>query len=171
MGDGYDWLPDLIVFSGKGFEIGEYFDFLYDYFKKDFIDEEPILKAKRVKIRSMPPSEGKEGMFWYLTHDHPHGYTRDERWIPNLRRCERIRWIRALIEALEYGAEEVVYWYKQFGREQRLHIALEDFSYFVVLTERESYFVLWTAFPADRRTTVDRKRREYGEYWKSKRRP
>jgi hypothetical protein len=65
--------------------------------------------------------------------------------IPDFRRCERIRWARPLIE---HDAEpDVLVWTEPRGaNDDRIHIYLPDERYLVVLADRGSYILPWTAF-------------------------
>jgi type II secretory pathway component PulM len=85
-------------------------------------------------------SQGKEATFWHLILE---GKDEEER-IPDMRRCERIRWPRPMIEAIEL--DKVHVWRSFRGRNKRIVIAVADYSYVVVLDDREDYALLWTAY-------------------------
>jgi hypothetical protein len=91
--------------------------------------------------------DGKEGTFWHLV-------TRDGAQpvrVYDPRRCERIRWIRCLVDFARANSSSVVVWSKRHRQEDRTMIALSDFSYVVVLIERRTRALLLTAFAVDRR--------------------
>jgi len=67
--------------------------------------------------------------------------------LPDLRRCERIRWPRAIIDAL--GTHRVAAWANERRGDRRVVIALPDFTYAVILADRGDYIMLWTAYSVD----------------------
>ena len=104
--------------------------------------------------------QGKEETFWHWISD---GRVADAR-TPAMRRCERIRWPQATIEAIE--SDKVRVWRNVRGRNDRILIAVDDFSYVVVLDDREDYVLLWTAYFVERSHTRKKLAKEY-EAWKS----
>lgn len=84
--------------------------------------------------------------------------------LPSLRRCERIRWPCAIITAFNSQNENVKYWRNQRKNEERVVLALEDFSYVVILADRGEYVLLWTAYCVERQHQRDKLRREYEAY-------
>lgn len=54
------------------------------------------------------------------------------------------------------------------GKEERIVIALEDFSYVVVLADRRDYILLWTAYCVEREHTRRKLKNEFVTYWKEK---
>jgi hypothetical protein len=114
----------------------------YEQFRADFIDSQPnVFHPKRWAIKRHPVSQGKEATFWHVTST---GTTEDER-IPEMRRMERLGWIRPMIDAIK-RPEAVCSWVEVRNGDLRPNIALPDFSYIVVLSERNDYVMLWTAY-------------------------
>lgn len=91
------WLPDLVLFEDFDGDWGKYLDVIYAYFKKDFADSQPVFRGKRLGLKRHPLSQGKEATFWHMISE---GENEDER-LPDLRRCERIRWPKPTIELPE----------------------------------------------------------------------
>jgi hypothetical protein len=103
--------------------------------------------------------QGKEATFWHLISE---GELESDR-LPDLRRCERIRWPRPVIE---HTTEPVIkVWENERGSEKRVCLWLESAEYLVVLARRKSYVLIWTAFPV---TEAHRKRKLQREYEASK---
>lgn len=172
MVDEHDWLPDLITLADYKGRWEDYIDGLYVLFVDDFVEGAPTLNDKPIVFRrGGEPYEGKEWAFWYLTCDHPRGYREEEDWETNLRRCERISWIRPLIAGYEYGATDVVGWIQIRRGQERLAIALDDFSYIVILRDTSSEFLLITHFFVVEEHERRRYEREYLAYKKDQRRP
>ena len=93
--------------------------------------------------------------FWHIISE---GMTEDER-LPDLRRCERIRWPRPMIEAI--ALSHIKWWRNRRKEEERIVIALDDYSYIVVLADRGDYVLLWTAYCVEQEHTRRKLHREY----------
>lgn len=146
------WLPPLVLFEG---DWEKYLDALYGYFKQDFIDSRPSFKGRRLGLKKHPLNKGKEATFWHFIQE---GSNEDDR-IPDLRRCERIRWPRLVIE---YAEEPVLkIWENTRKSEKRILLWLEEQEYLVVLAERNGYLLPWTAYLV---TKEHRKRKLLKEY-------
>jgi hypothetical protein len=76
-----------------------------------------------------------------------------------LRRCERIRWPRPIIEGVETG--HVRCWKTKAKGKLRVLVALDDFSYVVVLASLRTCVLLFTAYPVERPHRRLKLRREY----------
>lgn len=122
----------------------KYLEALHNRFAQDFVRSKPLLYGKPVGCKRYPIVKGKEATFWHCISE---GEAESER-TPDFRRCERIGWMRPIVE----HAHEVIAWRQSRGREGvRVLLALPDFSYVVVLAERggktgPNYHMLWTAF-------------------------
>jgi hypothetical protein len=137
------WLPPLVLFEQYSGNWRAYEDALYAFFKADFIDSEPSYPGRRWAVKRHPEFQGREATFWHITSE---GEVEAER-TPDLRRCERIRWPRPMIDACR--TDRLRCWpqtrrNRAGGRETRIVIATPDFSYLVILADRESYIMLWT---------------------------
>lgn len=152
------WLPALILLSEYGGNWELYLEAIYEVFKKDFIEFKPQVFKMRIGIKRHPIEKGKEAGFWHLISE---GRVEGER-TPDLRRCERIRWPRPMIEAVNSG--RIKHWKNTSRGDTRIVIALEDFSYIVVLSERKGYFLLWTAYCVERDHRRKKLEREYAEF-------
>lgn len=153
-----DWLPPLVLLTDFGGNWDRYLEEIYQYFWRDFVDSRPQLGGKRFALKRHPLLEGKEATFWHLITSGP---LEDER-LPDLRRCERVRWPRALIEAV--GSVRVRWWRNERQGEARVVISLTDFSYVTVLADRGSYVLLWTAYCVEQEHRREKLRKEWEEY-------
>ena len=111
-------------------------------------------------MKRYPISGGKEATFWHLISE---GKEEENR-IPDMRRCERIRWPRPMIESLE--TNQVRLWRNRRGNSQRIVIAIKDFSYVVILDERKDFVLLWAAYYVERPHSRRKLEKEY-EAWRS----
>jgi len=64
-----------------------------------------------------------------------------------------------MIEAVTGG--RVRCWRNQRNKDARVVIALDDFSYLVVLADRGRYVLLWTAYSVEREHMRRKLRKEY----------
>lgn len=154
------WLPPLFIFKG---DWALYMKALYELFKADFIDTKPTFRGRTLGLKRHPMTEGKEATFWHLIQEGPVEAGR----LPDLQRCERIRWPRPVIDNSEDSSLKV--WMNIRKDETRVLLWLEAEEYLVILAERNGYLLPWTAYVVDR---PHRKRKLLKEFedWK-KRKP
>lgn len=156
-----DWLPARVCLPECGGDWNLYLDVIYRAFRTDFVDTAPLMSGARCGLRHPELIEGKEGTFWHIISE---GLTEEER-IPDLRRCERIRWPRPMIES--HGSNRIRCWRYRRNGDRRISIALQDFTYLLVLVDRGSYVLLLTAFPVEMERRREKLRREYESSVKS----
>lgn len=92
------WLPAFVCVSPWR---SVTYEVLYDIFRTDFLITKPAFEGHAVTI---PPDQedGKEKIFWHLTtKDCPEGR------LPDLRRAERLPWIRPTVESTRSRPEEI----------------------------------------------------------------
>ncbi len=164
------WLPDLVIANNLA-DWQPYQEMLYGIFREDFVDSRPVYKGKPVQIRKYPLDDGKEKAFWHLTTvDYHDGKDRQ----PDIRRCERMKWVRAFIEHSDCNRSEcldcegMLVWIshkhgnsKHGSNKPRVQILLEDEKYMVVLEPRDNYVLLITAFYLDRPHSLNKVMRDY----------
>ena len=132
-------------------------------FKVDFIDSRPFYNGKRVGLKRYPLSQGKEATFWHFISE---GSSEKDR-IPDMRRCERIRWPRPIIE--HSGERVLKVWKNRRNGETRICLWLEAEEYLVILAERKDHVMPWTAYMVDKDHRKQKLQKEYDEYWRGKR--
>lgn len=161
------WLPDLEYFSDYDNNWSDYQNALYAVFSSDFIASRPVFEGKQVNIRKHPIEYGKEEAFFHVTCQ---DYTKQNDRVPDLRRCERIRWIRAFIE--NYGCDcslcddcsGIKVWSEPYKNTSRVHLLFEEERYIVILERRESYCLLITAFYIEYDHTLAKYVKRYTKY-------
>lgn len=158
-----DWLPPLITLDSCNGDWARYVEEIYAQFKRDFVDARPIYNGIRLGLRKHPVVQGKETTFWHLISE---GKTEEDR-IPDLRRCERIGWVRPLIEQAG-KRKDIKVWKQERNGKTNIAIALDDFSYIVFLGERTSdtgnYLIPLTAYHVESQKKRDKYRKEFEEY-------
>lgn len=109
-------------------------------------------KIKALKAaHGLPPESKRKGYgFWHLISEAPDQGNRDEdERIPDLRRCERVRWVAWCIQnAHEAGFS---WWENERGRETHVVIWAEEHDFAVVLAKRLTqqgprFYLLKTAY-------------------------
>lgn len=149
------WLPDLILMTAFGGNWERFFSAVYAAFEQDFVLNKPVFRGKRLGLKRHPEYDGKSATFWHMIST---GEVEEER-EPDLRRCERIRWPRPIIE--NDSAPELKVWAEPRGKQQRIHIWFEAEGYLVVLDDRGDYILPWTAFFIEH----EHQRRKYTKRW------
>lgn len=165
MNNAPEWLPPLIRLDEFGGEWSQYIEAVYAYFRADFLDSQARYGKKAIRLKRHPLLDGKEATFWHITSE---GKEEDKR-VPDLRRCERIRWPRPVIE--NHNHKSIRCWSNtrtSAGRrnERRIVLWLYDDDYVVVLADRGRYALLWTAYYVSWAHTRRKLLREYDEYMK-----
>ena len=138
------WLPELIRFEDYGGNWTTYVEAVYLRFHRDFIETQPKFNGCWVRCRRDPLAQGKEAGFWHCTSA---GKDEAQR-TPELRRMERIGWVRAIIEHADDPMLSL--WVRKEDAESRWHLWFRE-EFMVVLGERprpdgRRYFQLITAF-------------------------
>jgi len=148
-----DWLPALIPLSDSGGDWSRYVEAIYSAFRADFVEHHPQFEGRRGAFKRHPMIDGKEATFWHLISE---GKEESDR-VPDLRRCERIRWPRPIVER---SPADVRVWRSERPGDRRIVMALDDFSYVVVLADRGEYVILWTAYCVEQQHRREKLRRE-----------
>jgi len=153
-------LPDLILLEDYNNNWEQYIETIYRIFNQDIKSNQFKYKGKRISLKKHPCYKGKEKSFWHLTSL---GDIEEER-MPDIRRCERICWIRYIIDNRS----------KDFIKERKnirnnkinICLALESFDYIVILGQRKDYFVLLSAYPIEHSWRRNKFEKEYNDYKK-----
>jgi hypothetical protein len=148
------WLPDLLLLADCDDDWQRYEDEVYSIFYTDFIESHPHVENTSVHIAKQL-IDGKERTFWHCIQE---GQIEDLR-KPDLRRCERIRWIRAILE--NANNPSIKRWQTQKGRHIRQLLWLESAEFLVVLEKRKTDWLLWTAYCTTWPHTKRKLRQEY----------
>ena len=144
-----EWLPALIEMSLWNEEV---LAGLYAVFRNDFIDNPPRYQGGEVWF--FPERErDKELIFWHLTEREDPPGTGNR--LPDFRRCERLRWARALFDHCH--DPQVKAWdYEEGDGNVHTYLWLEDFDYVVVMKRypdgrRRLLTAFWVEYESKRR--------------------
>lgn len=153
-----DSFPDLISLADCGSDWSVYEDELYRIYMEDVVRAGHRFRGRRVSCQFRPEVNGKGFAFWHLITE---GDAEEER-MPDLRRCERIRFVGWILRNAE--TDDRIRWWRN-RRGKRVHVVLwlweQDFA--VVLAERENYYLLKTAYvvASNRARSFEREWRAY----------
>ena len=157
-----DWLPELVLFENYDGNWEKYLSAIYEFFCEDFVKSKPSYRGIKLSLKRHPMIDGKEATFWHIITS---GKSEDER-IPDLRRCERIKWPKPIIENDKDPVLKV--WQNKRKTDTRIILWFEDEDYLVVLNERKGYILLWTAYLITQNHQKRKLKKEYEAYIKSK---
>jgi hypothetical protein len=155
--DHIEWLPPIVTLADCGGSWEDYLESQYQRFRTDLIHSKPtVFHPRNWALKRHPVSQGKEATFWHVTSE---GKTEENR-TPDMRRMERVGWIRPMIDAYN-DPERVCCWPTQRKGESRPNLAVPDFSYVLVLEEHPTYVMLWTAFHIEHKYQREKFRRQW----------
>ena len=146
--------PDLVLFTAFGGDWAAYETELHRIFIAELANGGVHYDRLRVGCRRHPEAAGKWASFWHLVQE---GRVEDDR-TPDLRRCERVRWVRWMIENAATHAE-IDAWENTRGTEVNRLLWFRE-EYLVVLGQRQGYWLLRTAYCTDKRGRIAQLRKE-----------
>ena len=157
-----DWLPVLVEVDWNRF--AESVDRAYAVFLADFghASRRPLFQNRRLGLKHHPEIEGKSATFWHFVTE---GSDESKR-TPDRERLERIGWPGAMVVEAGRQPPRVRVWSTRRGSAVRWVIALEDFSYVVILDDRGEFLLPWTAFPVVQEHRRTKLRKEY-DAWRA----
>jgi len=157
--------PALLRFDG---DWPSYEDAVYEAFLESFVRPSIEFQGCPVSAPYRPESRGKHFSFWHVISEAPHPSNRneDDR-IPNIKRCERIRWIAWAIEQANTGQNNVSWWENQRGRDTHIVIWVERWDFAVILGKRQNYYVLKTAYCDLRPSRRQAFEKERAAFWQN----
>ncbi|MEZ4299027.1 MAG: hypothetical protein R3B70_29025 [Polyangiaceae bacterium] len=140
----FSWLPPLLEVDWNDYAAT--IERAYSIFEQDFGQEEtrPHFLGRVLRLKRHPLYLGKSATFWHFVTQGSDEANRE----PVRERLERIAWPRALIVNAHDG-DRVCRWAAVRKGETRWHLTLPDFSYLVVLADRGSFLLPWTAYPVE----------------------
>ena len=152
------WIPELV--SCADLEQWEkYYNEIYAIFHRDFVESHPLFEEKEVCIRRYPIEYGKEEAFFHVTCQ---DYLKSNDRSPDIRRCERIKWVRSFIEnytcdpSLCIDCDGIKVWSEPYKNTSRVYLLSEEEWYVVIVERRKRYVLLITAYYIDYDHTMDK---------------
>ena len=154
--------PALLPFES---DWAEYEEAVYEVFLDTFVRPDIHFLGWRVSAPYRPETRGKHFSFWHVISKAPHPKNRneDDR-VPDIQRCERIRWIAWAIQQADAEEEGVSWWENKRGPDIHVVIWVEELDYAVILGKRRDYYVLKTAYcnlGSGRRRAFEKERQKF----------
>jgi len=159
-----EWIPACIELNDSGGDWKKYLEIVYQRYCNDLVFHKVQFLDGFVAVRKMPETDGKGYGFWHCISE---GHEEQQR-IPDMERCKRIGWIRAIIE----HAKDVDCWQNLRGSE-RNHLLWYKEQYLVIIAERKAktegkkYYLLKTAYCTTGTKRVETLRKERDSYKKT----
>ena len=154
-------LPNLILLEDHWWNWNNYLSAIYKAFKIDFVDSKPNdIEWKRIWLKKHPVIKNMEATFWHFISE----WTTEEERTPDIRRCERIKWSRPIID--NYDCNDVKFWKNTRWKSTRICLCYWDWEYLVILDERENYVLPWTAYFVEKQHTKKKLEKEYNNWHK-----
>lgn len=166
-------LPDIIPCQNL-LDWNGYLENLYDtVFVPDFLNSCPKFKGLRVFIRKEPRDGRWEHGFTHMTHEDYRHTSRDPNdRVPDLRRTERLNWVRKIIErypcAVENSCGEIWYWEEMFRGRVRCNLLYASEKFLIVLEKAKDVYFIITSFYLDTDWAFEKRRRKYEKYKQQK---
>ncbi|HEX8043210.1 hypothetical protein [Candidatus Deferrimicrobium sp.] len=151
--------PDIFPFHGNW---QTYVEELYTIYINEIVNINLSYDGFPIRFRFHPLTRGKGYGFWHIIQE---GSIEEER-EPDLRRCERIRWISWIIRNANNNAV-ISIWEETRGTETNVILWIEEKNYLVILEKRYGYYLLKTAYYTERRHKIETLKKNRDAYWKS----
>lgn len=142
--------PALMSINAFGGDWAAYEDAIYAEYLATVAHAGLRFQAAPVKVRFMPETRRKGYGFWHLISEAPDPNNRNEAdRIPDLARCERIRWVAWCIQ--QAGQAGFSWWENQRRGETHVVVWAEEHDFAVILAKRDTaagarFYLLKTAY-------------------------
>lgn len=121
----------------------EYFDFLNNLFKKEFLEDKIYFKNKIVEVSQQLSEDGKLERFWHIISKTD--YAKQTKTWPDLERCNAIFYIQPLIEACQKCKNRLVFSRKEKNK-YKTYIWCTDKNIMIVLEKHHNKYIFITCF-------------------------
>jgi hypothetical protein len=161
------WMPPIIKLSDFGGDWKSYDDYLYSIFYSDFFHTRVKFRDKTLRIREQPRVENKAQAYYHVTSVDTSNTNDEDNRIPDMRRCERVPWIRKFIDnhmCNEGCCSAPKIWAEDYKGNTRWHIMIEEVRFLVVVEERDRYCLLITAFYLEYDSQLRKRMEKYNKY-------
>ena len=146
--------PDLLRFADFGGDWSSYEDELNRVFMAEIARAGLVFRGAAVNCRRHDEVAGRWASYWHLVQE---GRVEENR-TPDLRRCERLRWVPWLIQNA-VAHPEIDEWQNTRGTEVNTLLWYRE-EYLVILGRRNDYWLLRSAYCTEQGGRISRLRRE-----------
>lgn len=145
------WLSPIITLDEYNNNWDKYYCKLYEIFTYDFIQKQLFFNKKLVQVRINPKQNNYEHAFIHLTCESTKMTNNPNDRRPDLRRCERIKWNREIIEnyICKYtcvNCKKILYYEHYYKNHIRINLVFIDARFKVILEKRNKYVLLITGY-------------------------
>lgn len=138
-----------------------YEEAIYQVFLADIVHSGLRFRGCPIKCRKHPETRGRSFGFWHLVQE---GRVEEDR-VPDLRRCERIGWIKTIIENAD-DCDNIYVWENERNNKIRVPLWYAE-EYIIILEWRGTYWLLITAYCTEKEHRKASLRRERDQWGKS----
>ncbi len=160
-------IPDLIELSAYGGSYLDYEDAVYAAYQNSFPDSSLYYRGLPIRHKRHPEYNGKPATFWHIISN---GSDEDSR-LPNLRRYETVTWPFYILRECVDACGSLLIWENERRGRRNTLLFCTSVNYLVVLSNRDGYYVFWTAYPVERDHTRNKLIKEYSDYMAKAARP
>lgn len=158
-----EWLSPIVKLEDFDGNVQSYLEHIFSIFKNDFIDNRPSFQGRGV-LHDRKDDNGRPQGFVHITTEENHNSGERELC---LRRCERIGWIKLIIENSHDPV--VLVWVKELHSPKRKWVKrtflfLEKESFLVILEEIKYGFYMITAIYVDSEKQKEKHLRDHKRY-------
>ena len=156
-------LGPIVTLSECNGDFSNYQEYLYSVFKNELYNNKVYYNGKPISLRRNPEYLDKEYSFFHLTCKDFDNTGNEEDRVPDLRRCERLHWIKPGIETDHMTkCNQLCFkaYTKTVRNKERVHLFNESDRYMIVLEERSNYYLLVTAYYIEYDNTLQKKIKE-----------
>lgn len=151
-------LPDLVTKNAEWEDDDVYKERAYVFYKKDLIDHRVTFLNTPVYVVD-DPADASYNSFEHIVSKQSPNNKKYRKFC--IERCERIRWIRAIIEqSLKCCDIRVFKKYDDRSKKDRVYIWCKQKHYMIILEDRDQFYFLLTAFVVD-----DDNEEQYASYY------
>jgi hypothetical protein len=159
------WAGSLIELSDFGGDVEAYFTRLYEVFTADFITTPATFNGRPIIFDNRLGEKNRAECFWHVTSTEDPVDGR----LPDMRRCERIEWIKQIID--NHTDPAVLKWETIRKGSVRTLLLLDEGNFLVVLANRSRNYFLTTAFYIEHASRKAKLMAEHDAYVRNGNRP
>ena len=146
--------PDLLLFADFGGDWPTYEAELNRIFMAEIARAGLVFQGEAVTCRRVQEVDGRWASYWHLVQE---GRVEDDR-TPDLRRCERLRWVPWVVQNAATHPEVDV-WQNTRGTEVNTLLWYRE-EYLVILGQRNGYWLLRSAYCTEKSGRIAQLRKE-----------
>lgn len=165
MSDRPAWLPEELHHSDYEGDWDRFLADVYAVFERDFKQSLPVFQGYSINFDKRIQN-GKEAAFWHIIQRED---LKTHEKLPDFKRCERISWVRSLIEHSSDSTVSV--WENNREGKTSVLIWLQQLDYLVIMRKRPTVIILVTGYCTDITSMREKLIKERDEYYQKMQKP